>query len=700
MRISVRIGVGAALVGLVGSVVSAMPATAALLTAAEIPGLLAIADETTTPSYDRDRFEHWIDADDDGCNTRYEVLIQESLTPVTVTEGCELADGSWVSVYDGFTSSDITEIQIDHVVALAEAWRSGASAWDDATRQSFANDLDVPYSLAAVSGTSNQAKADSDPSEWMPTNTAYHCEYVIGWSLMKYRWSLSIDAAERDALESALSGDCGATLVDLPEVVHEVAPGDPVDPVDPVEPEDPGQTIIDPFAPGTTRLAGGSRYDTAIAVSSRYSPGVPAVFVATGVNFPDALSGAAAAANLGGPLLLTKPNGLPPAVGEEIRRLAPKVIYLLGSAVAVHTVVEESLAAIDPDVSVIRLGGASRYATGLAIVEKSFDSADHAIIATGRSFPDALAATGAAGSRRAPVILVDGRANSLTPTTLAALGDLGVGSVTIAGGTSAVSAGIEGQLRRSGYTVARYGGANRYATATAINEAYFGSGGASTTFVATAGNFPDALAGAALAGRLSAPLYITQANCVPDVVRLSINGVGASSHVVMGSPGVVNDDAAANLGCMTSSPPTVTGSTTVGGTVTARPGRWTAGVTFTYQWYANGVAITGANGANLKVTSGMTGKVLRVRVLGQKDEYVSVRRDSANTARVAAPPTAPPPTRPPRPANPGNTKNCSDFSSWAQAQAWFNHYYPHYGDVAELDGDGDMIACESLPGAP
>lgn len=211
---------------IVTSILLATPAAnAAEVTATQLPGMLAVAAETTSPAYDRDRFDHWIDADGDGCNTRYEVLIEESATEVAVGANCTLTNGTWVSPYDGFTAYAPADIEIDHVVALAEAWRSGASGWSDDRRRAFANDVDVPYALVAASTASNQSKADKDPAEWLPTNGAYTCEYVTGWALTKYRWSLTVDAAEQTAISEALSGDCGAQVVTLPAVVpNEPAP--------------------------------------------------------------------------------------------------------------------------------------------------------------------------------------------------------------------------------------------------------------------------------------------------------------------------------------------------------------------------------------------------------------------------------------------------------------------------------------------
>lgn len=596
--------------------------SAATTTAADLPALLRVAPADTAHAYERAAFEHWIDADADQCNTRYEVLIEESTSPVTVEPGCWLTGGTWVSPYDGFSTTDVTQIQIDHVVALAEAWRSGAWGWTGDQRRAFANDIDVPYALTAASGTSNQAKADKDPAQWMPTNASYACEYVISWALVKYRWSLTVDDAEHAALQNTLSGDCGTTTVDLP-AVQVVAP----------EPSEPTGGEVTPFPPGATRLAGTDRYGTALEVSRRYAPGVPAVFLATGVNFPDALSAAAAAAYLGGPLLLTPPNSLPASVREEITRLQPQKIYIAGDTGAVSLSVESSLSGIAP---IQRLGGPSRYDTANNLVATIFPSASHAFIATGRTFPDALAATGAAGSIAAPVILVDGLQSSLTPGTEAILARLGVQSVTIVGSSGAVSTGIESQLANR-YSVDRLGGGSRYETAAKINDAYFAPGSTTTAFLATGQNFPDALAGAALAGRLKSPVYIATAACVPDAAHVSLLNLNAAATVTLGSTAVVSVNAARNLGCLTTAVPRVSGSALVTSTLTAVPGAWTAGTSYSYQWLANGAPLSGATAATLTLNAGHAGKQISVRVTGSKAGYVSSSATSARTSAVAYP---------------------------------------------------------------
>jgi hypothetical protein len=176
-----------------------VPTTTAPTTTAPLPtdvlAGLAIADEHL-PGYDRDLFKHWSDFDHDGCNTRCEVLEAE-----------RRPDFGWVSIYDGFVTNDPTKLEVDHVVALAEAWRSGAWAWDNGRREAFANDLDEPDALIAVSSSSNQSKADKDPAEWRPSARGSWCQWAKGWLRVKVKWGLSADQREADALRSILA-DC------------------------------------------------------------------------------------------------------------------------------------------------------------------------------------------------------------------------------------------------------------------------------------------------------------------------------------------------------------------------------------------------------------------------------------------------------------------------------------------------------------
>ncbi len=161
--------------------------------------------------YDRDLFEHWVDADHDGCTTRGEVLMAESETTAQVGEDCAVT-GSWRSVYDGVITTKPSSLDIDHVVPLKEAWDSGAWAWTSSGRRRFANDLGDWRALRAVTAASNRSKGDKDPAQWLPPLTSFHCTYATDWVVVKVRWSLRVDAGERSALRGILS-ECPARTV-------------------------------------------------------------------------------------------------------------------------------------------------------------------------------------------------------------------------------------------------------------------------------------------------------------------------------------------------------------------------------------------------------------------------------------------------------------------------------------------------------
>jgi len=149
--------------------------------------------------YDRDKFNHWIDADRDGCDTRREVLIQEARIKPKVGSGCSFTGGKWFSYYDRKTTRDSSTFDLDHLVPLAEAWDSGARRWNADTRKRFANDLADKRSLVAVTASSNRSKSDQDPADWMP-HKAVRCRYVREWVAVKTRWKLTVDRPEKRAL--------------------------------------------------------------------------------------------------------------------------------------------------------------------------------------------------------------------------------------------------------------------------------------------------------------------------------------------------------------------------------------------------------------------------------------------------------------------------------------------------------------------
>lgn len=162
--------------------------------------------------YQRTSFKHWVDADHDGCSTRAEVLISESRVQPTIESGCKVTAGQWFSFYDGVTVIAPGGLDIDHMVPLAEAWDSGASAWTPERREAYANDLDAESSLVAVTARTNRSKADQDPAEWLPPLLDARCAYAADWVATKLRWKLSVDDRERAALAELAAG-CGQELV-------------------------------------------------------------------------------------------------------------------------------------------------------------------------------------------------------------------------------------------------------------------------------------------------------------------------------------------------------------------------------------------------------------------------------------------------------------------------------------------------------
>ncbi|GAA1239837.1 HNH endonuclease family protein [Kitasatospora nipponensis] len=165
---------------------------------------LPIAPEDRT-GYVRTAFRHWIDADKDGCNTRKEVIIAEAVEAPTVGPGCSLTGGRWYSAYDGVTVTDSGALDVDHLVPLAEAWDSGASAWSPQEREAYANDLGEDRDLIAVTARSNRQKADKDVTDWLPM-PSYVCTYITDWTVDKTRWGLTVDAAEKDRLHQLAAG--------------------------------------------------------------------------------------------------------------------------------------------------------------------------------------------------------------------------------------------------------------------------------------------------------------------------------------------------------------------------------------------------------------------------------------------------------------------------------------------------------------
>ncbi|MDG5473219.1 HNH endonuclease family protein [Jeotgalibacillus sp. ET6] len=161
---------------------------------------LTVKSENSMAGYSRDEFPHWI-GQGGGCDTRQLVLQRDA---DYFSGDCPVTSGKWYSYFDGITVYSPSELDVDHVVPLAEAWRSGASSWTEAQRREFANDLSGPH-LIAVTASVNRSKGDQDPSTWQPPRYSAHCGYAKWWINTKHTWNLSLQASEKSSLQTMLN---------------------------------------------------------------------------------------------------------------------------------------------------------------------------------------------------------------------------------------------------------------------------------------------------------------------------------------------------------------------------------------------------------------------------------------------------------------------------------------------------------------
>lgn len=297
----------------------------------------------------------------------------------------------------------------------------------------------------------------------------------------------------------------------------------------------------DPTGVPAKRIAGENRYATAAAISRSVfgdTGAVPVAYVATGEDFPDALAAGPAAAVQGGPLLLTNPAFLPDSTIAELRRLKPKKVIIVGGPGTVSAGVADHLNSLarefnnSPATTVTRIAGADRYETSRLIAAQAFPQASGAYIATGWNFPDALSATAAAGSKKQPVILVNGLVGAVDAATVDSLKRIGVGSIIIVGGEPSIAPQIQSGLASAGFQVRRLAGTDRYETSVEVNRDAFPS--PSTAYLATGLNFPDALAGAAAAAKVGSPLYVTFPGCVNPGLRADLKRPGVTGITLLG----------------------------------------------------------------------------------------------------------------------------------------------------------------------
>ena len=195
------------------SLVAVVPAGAAVgrTRAADLVDQLTVKGRGPKTGYARGQFgPAWADVDRNGCDTRDDILNRDLTAKQwrVGTHGCVVIAGVLADPYTGrsipFAKADAAAVQIDHVVALSDAWQKGAAGWSAGQRLVFAND---PLNLLAVDGPSNASKSDGDTATWLPPNKSYRCRFVARQVAVKAKWDLSVTPAERDAMTRVL-GKC------------------------------------------------------------------------------------------------------------------------------------------------------------------------------------------------------------------------------------------------------------------------------------------------------------------------------------------------------------------------------------------------------------------------------------------------------------------------------------------------------------
>lgn len=300
--------------------------------------------------------------------------------------------------------------------------------------------------------------------------------------------------------------------------------------------------VLSSWSFDVARTAGADRYETSVRISEgAFKSGVPAVYLASGAAWADALSAAPAAAHNGGPLLLTAPDYVPPAVLAELARLQPGEIVIAGGPAVVSNAVLHSLSA--RGYSVRRVAGNDRYDTSRKLAVDAFAGMrDRGVwLATGRGFADALSSASNASRYDIPLILVDGAAPTADVATVHTLTELGATHFLIAGGPAAIGQSYFASLQHhfSIGAPTRFAGADRYETSRIVAE-HFGGGVYSVrtgrAFLASGTGYADALSAAPVAGLTRSPLLLTPGNCVPSASLSTLVAIDAFQLEIVGGP--------------------------------------------------------------------------------------------------------------------------------------------------------------------
>lgn len=299
-------------------------------------------------------------------------------------------------------------------------------------------------------------------------------------------------------------------------------------------------------AQAVTRIAGDDRFATSAALSAAtYTPGVAVAYVASGTDFPDALSGAPAAGRGGGPVLLVRPDGIPSQTASELGRLKPGRIVVLGGTAAVGSAVQTALQHYTSG-TVTRIAGSDRSETSASVSRATAPaSVAVAYIASGLTFPDALAGGAlAAGGTHGPLLLVT--AGAVPASVSAELTRLHPGRIVVIGGPDAVGDAVLQRLRSfTTGSVTRLAGSDRYATGAAISATF--APGVRVAYVAAGTTFPDALSAAAPAGKNGGPLLLVTPGSIPSSVASELTRLKPHAIILVGGTAIVSNDVEAKL---------------------------------------------------------------------------------------------------------------------------------------------------------
>ncbi|MGI8875393.1 MAG: PQQ-dependent sugar dehydrogenase [Egibacteraceae bacterium] len=371
----------------------------------------------------------------------------------------------------------------------------------------------------------------------------------------------------------------------------------------------PAVTVPAQTAPASAeRVSGANRYGTAAAVSARIAePGVEVVFVATGEQFADALASGPAAAAAGAPILLTGRGFLPEETRDELARLAPDNVVVLGGDDAIADAVVAALRET-VDAPVERRFGDGRVDTAAIVSEETFaPGVPVAYVASGNAFPDALAGGAAGGVSGGPVLLTT--RDDLPDATAGELRRLQPERIAVLGGAAAVSGQVEAALRDLADEVVRLRGADRYGTAVAVSADTFPDG-AEVAYLATGFAFSDALAGAPAAARDAGPVLLVPRDCVPALVDAELARLGVERLVLLGGTEALAPPVAERTPCDPEQPVDVVVSTVAAG--------------LTQPW---SIAVT--PGGRMFVSERDSGRILRVEPDGSTTEVARLDVNAA-----------------------------------------------------------------------